>query len=92
MVDAIIAFVPGPAVQSLIPTLMEIAKPVVWGSTGFEWPSDIDEQLKRFARAGIPLYVLYGPEGQTEVFPEVITPNMLADVFEANELSLRNEQ
>ena len=31
MVDAIIAFVPGPAVQSLIPTLMEIAKPVVWG-------------------------------------------------------------
>ena len=54
--------------------------------------SDIDQELKRFARAGIPLYVLYGPEGQAEVFPEVITPNMLADVFEANELSLRNEQ
>ena len=47
MVDAIIVFVPGPAVQSLIPTLMEIAKPVVWGSTGFEWPSNMDEQLKK---------------------------------------------
>ena len=45
-VDAIITFVPGPDVHSLIPTLMDIGKPVVWGSTGFEWPSDIDEQLK----------------------------------------------
>lgn len=51
--------------------------------------SDIDQELKRFSRAGIPLYVLYGPDGQTEVFPEVITPGMLADVFEANELSLK---
>jgi len=47
LVDAIIAFVPGPAVQSLIPILMEIDKPVVWGSTDFEWPSDMDEQLKK---------------------------------------------
>ena len=45
-VDAIIAFVPGTAVHSLIPELLKIGKPVVWGSTGFEWPSDIDEQLK----------------------------------------------
>ena len=47
LVDAIIAFVPGPAVPSLIPSLIEIGKPVVWGSTGFEWPSDMDEQLKK---------------------------------------------
>ena len=46
-IDAIIAFVPGTAVYSLIPVLLQIGKPVVWGSTGFEWPSDMDEQLKK---------------------------------------------
>lgn len=45
--DVIIAFVPGPAVSELIPLFMETKKPVIWAATGFDWPVDIDEQLKK---------------------------------------------
>lgn len=44
-VDGVIVFVPGPAVASLAPILLETGLPVVWGSTGFDWPSNIQEAL-----------------------------------------------
>lgn len=44
--DVIISFLPGDAFLKYIPLLIESKKPVVSGSTGMEWPSDIDAQLK----------------------------------------------
>ena len=44
-VEGIIVFVPGPAVPTLIPTLLKTGLPVVWGSTGFKWPEDLQDSL-----------------------------------------------
>lgn len=45
--DAAILFVPGSAVQELIPPLMDAAIPAAWGTTGYDWPADLDQQLKQ---------------------------------------------
>ena len=45
-VDVIISFLPGPAFESYIPLLIETKKPVVTGSTGFNWPLNFDKSLK----------------------------------------------
>ncbi|TYP92727.1 4-hydroxy-tetrahydrodipicolinate reductase [Fodinibius salinus] len=45
--DAAILFVPGAAADELINTLMEAGIPAAWGTTGYEWPDDLDEQLKK---------------------------------------------
>jgi 4-hydroxy-tetrahydrodipicolinate reductase len=44
--DVIISFLPGEAFVSLMPLLLETKKPVVTGSTGFQWPSDFDKTLQ----------------------------------------------
>ena len=44
--DVIISFLPGEAFKSFIPLLMETRLPVVTGSTGFEWPSNLDQTLQ----------------------------------------------
>lgn len=44
--DAIISFLPGEAFKSYIPLLVETKLPVVTGSTGFDWPVNLDETLK----------------------------------------------
>ncbi len=44
--DVIISFLPGDAFEKLIPLLIETKIPVVTGSTGFNWPSDIYDSLK----------------------------------------------
>jgi 4-hydroxy-tetrahydrodipicolinate reductase len=43
--DVIISFLPGDAFKELIPVLLETGKPVVTGSTGFNWPKDFDLTL-----------------------------------------------
>ncbi|MCY4523099.1 MAG: hypothetical protein OXB84_00015 [Halobacteriovoraceae bacterium] len=43
--DVILSFLPGDAFESLIPLLIETHIPVVIASTGFTWPSSIDEIL-----------------------------------------------
>ncbi|WP_138430425.1 dihydrodipicolinate reductase C-terminal domain-containing protein [Fodinibius saliphilus] len=45
--DAAILFVPGPAVEELIEPLLESGIPAAWGTTGYEWPGDLDAQLKQ---------------------------------------------
>ncbi|KPJ67454.1 MAG: hypothetical protein AMJ43_04145 [Coxiella sp. DG_40] len=45
--DVAIIFVPGSAVPEILPIVISAGIPAVWGSTGFEWPSDLDEQLKK---------------------------------------------
>lgn len=44
--DVIISFLPGDAFYEIIPMLLETGIPVVTGSTGFHWPSNIDQILK----------------------------------------------
>ncbi|TNF30530.1 MAG: hypothetical protein EP319_04790 [Deltaproteobacteria bacterium] len=43
--DVVISFLPGEPFRELIPVLIEAKIPVVTGSTGFEWPSDISDKL-----------------------------------------------
>lgn len=44
--DAVIIFVPGDAVADVLPIVMESGVPAAWGSTGFDWPDDLSDQLK----------------------------------------------
>lgn len=45
--DAVISFLPGPALLEYIDVLIESGLPLASGSTGFEWPEDIDTRLKQ---------------------------------------------
>lgn len=44
--DALISFLPGPALLEYIDLLIESGVPLASGSTGFDWPKDIDQRLK----------------------------------------------
>lgn len=44
--DAVIVFVPGNAVPEILPAVLASGIPAAWGSTGFNWPEDLDEQVK----------------------------------------------
>ena len=43
--DVILSFLPGDPFKELIPLLIEVEKPVITGSTGFSWPSGLEESL-----------------------------------------------
>jgi len=45
--DAVIIFVPGDAVSEIFDIVLESGVPAAWGSTGFNWPNDLDDQLKK---------------------------------------------
>ncbi|MDR3449821.1 MAG: dihydrodipicolinate reductase C-terminal domain-containing protein [Alphaproteobacteria bacterium] len=51
--DAGIVFVPGPALASLLPLLIESRLPLVIGTTGYPWPADLDAQLRQAGTAWI---------------------------------------
>jgi 4-hydroxy-tetrahydrodipicolinate reductase len=44
--DVAIVFTPGNSVASISEVLLEAGIPVIWGSTGFEWPSDMNSRLE----------------------------------------------
>lgn len=44
--DAVIIFVPGDSVADIFDLILESGIPAAWGSTGFNWPEDLDEQIK----------------------------------------------
>lgn len=44
--DVILSFLPGDAFLELIPVLLETKKPVVTGSTGFQWPENFSRTLQ----------------------------------------------
>jgi 4-hydroxy-tetrahydrodipicolinate reductase len=43
--DAVIIFVPGANVADILPIIKQAKIPAVWGSTGFIWPENLDEEL-----------------------------------------------
>ncbi|GAG61647.1 unnamed protein product, partial [marine sediment metagenome] len=45
--DVAIVFVPGNAVAEILPIVMQAGILAVWGSTGFAWPKDLNEQLQK---------------------------------------------
>jgi len=45
--DAVIIFVPGDAVEEILPMVLESGIPAAWGSTGFDWPDDLNDQVKK---------------------------------------------
>lgn len=44
--DAAILFVPGAAVEDLVEPLITSGIPAAWGTTGYEWPEDLDKRLR----------------------------------------------
>ena len=44
--DAAIIFVPGDAVPDIIDTVIESGIPAAWGSTGYDWPEDLEDKVK----------------------------------------------
>lgn len=44
--DALIIFVPGIAVPEILDLVLESGIPAAWGSTGFEWPEDLDQRVR----------------------------------------------
>lgn len=44
--DAVIIFVPGDAVPDILDIVVEAGIPAAWGSTGFDWPDDLNERVK----------------------------------------------
>ena len=51
--DAGIVFVPGKAMGDLLPVLLDLDLPLVIGTTGFDWPQDLDQKLKAKKRVWI---------------------------------------
>ena len=45
LADVIILFVPASAVERLIPMILSCGKPAVWGTTGYQWPQDLAQQV-----------------------------------------------
>ncbi len=44
--DALIVFVPGDAVSDIIEVVLASGVPAAWGSTGYEWPDDLDRRVQ----------------------------------------------
>lgn len=44
--DAVIIFVPGEAVHDILQVVLDSGVPAAWGSTGFEWPDELEDQVK----------------------------------------------
>ena len=43
--------------------------------------SEITELLQGFGRAGVPLYAVYPKEGEPELLPQILTPDMLVEAL-----------
>ena len=53
-------------------------------SVGITFPDPaITAVLEAFGRAGVPLYVVYRPDGSTEVLPQVPTPGIVIDAVDS---------
>lgn len=43
---------------------------------------DITQALESFGRSGVPLYILYSPDGKTTVLPELLTKNIAIEALD----------
>jgi thiol:disulfide interchange protein DsbD len=42
---------------------------------------EITKTLEALGRSGVPLYVLYSPDGKTEILPELLTTKAAVDAL-----------
>lgn len=49
--DVGIVFVPGKVMDDLLPVLLDLDMPLVIGTTGYDWPNDLDAQLKKSGKS-----------------------------------------
>lgn len=42
---------------------------------------EVTRMLERFGRSGVPLYLLYAPDGSTEVLPQILTEDIVASAL-----------
>jgi thiol:disulfide interchange protein len=55
-------------------------KNVAWLEADWTTPDPaITAALGRFGRSGVPLYLLYGPEGEPEILPQILTPDSVIE-------------
>ncbi len=55
-------------------------KNVAWLTADWTTPDPaITAALARFGRSGVPLYLLYPPEGEPEILPQILTPDTLIE-------------
>ncbi|MGH8441513.1 MAG: protein-disulfide reductase DsbD family protein [Nevskiaceae bacterium] len=55
-------------------------KNVAWLTADWTTPDPaITAALMRFGRSGVPLYLLYPPEGEPEILPQVLTPGIVIE-------------
>ncbi len=45
--------------------------------------TEIAEALHKLGRDGVPLYVLYSPQGETKILPQVLTPSLMVEALNA---------
>ena len=45
----------------------------------------ITDILSRFGRSGVPLYLLYRPDGTVQVLPELLTPGIVLDAVKGGQ-------
>jgi thiol:disulfide interchange protein DsbD len=51
---------------------------VAWLTADWTTPDPaITAELARHGRSGVPLYLLYGPQGEPEILPQVLTPDIV---------------
>ena len=46
------------------------------------YDSDITEALENFGRSGVPLYLLYTPDGELTILPQSLTNRIVRDAVE----------
>jgi thiol:disulfide interchange protein DsbD len=55
-------------------------KNVAWLTADWTTPDPaITAALERFGRSGVPLYLLYPPEGEPEILPQILTPDSMIE-------------
>lgn len=45
--DVAIVFVPGNSAEEVVELLLKAEIPAVWGTTGYDWPDDLNERVKK---------------------------------------------
>ena len=46
------------------------------------YDSDITDALENFGRSGVPLYLLYTPDGEVTILPQSLTNRIVRDAVE----------
>lgn len=86
--DVVVSFLPGEAFVSYLDMLIEAGRPVVTGSTGFEWPENMDKTLKEKKLRWIRAHNF--SLGMNVVREMIQKMSYLSDLFEDGEFAIHD--